>query len=586
MGNSAANAEALLNCEAGQRPTPRSDVISRPQTASHRVRDLAGLAAAGIALIGLQLLHVFHWRVNSDEPQHLHVVWAWTQGLLPYRDVFDNHAPLFQMLSAPLMRLLGERADIVAWMRLEELPFWALALWCTWRIGRALFSTRAGLLAVAMTALAPYFATLATEFRPDIAWTAMWLVAIVIAVEGDATPRRAFLAGLAVGCAIAMSMKTLLLIGCSGFALLLVAILQAREGKPFPLRFSAAILVAGAIGSLLLPLCVALFFAAHGAWHDMLNDVFFYNDVPGMQHRPRWLAWILPAMLPLLVAFAIRLMRGSLQPGVGTRRAIVLLSALTYAIVVVGYWSLPTQQDYLPFIPLLMVFIAGAIVAMSQRRGSGWTALPWLLLGAELVIALVGKTPWIDKQSPYTRTLATVMALTSPADTVMDCKGAAIFRTRPTRYVLEGVTRRRMLLGWDKDDIPEHLGQTRVALLCGEIPPRTRTFLGDNYLPISALIPVAIAGKQLLDVPAATPVAFDVGVAAPYAVVTDSARGDFQGSIDGLPYAGPRPLAPGPHTLVSTRAEHTVELIWSQALARGFSPTLQRRAAPPSEPGS
>jgi hypothetical protein len=177
------------------------------------------------------------------------------------------------------------------------------------------------------------------------------------------------------------------------------------------------------------------------------------------------------------------------------------------------------------------------------------------------------------------------MALTSPADTVMDCKGAAIFRTRPTRYVLEGVTRRRMDLGWEKDDIPEHLGRTRVALLCGEIPPRTRTFLGENYLAISDLIPVAVAGKQLLDVRAATPVAFDVGVAAPYAAITDSAHGDFQGSIDGLAYIGPRMLAPGPHTLVSTRAEHTVELIWSQALTRGFAPTLHPRAAPPSESG-
>src|SRR6185312_17228889 len=70
------------------------------------------------ALLVLRVVYAWALHVNSDEPQHLHVVWAWTQGLLPYRDVFDNHAPLFQLICAPLLALLGERADLVALMRL------------------------------------------------------------------------------------------------------------------------------------------------------------------------------------------------------------------------------------------------------------------------------------------------------------------------------------------------------------------------------------------------------------------------------------------------------------------------------------
>ena len=34
-------------------------------------------------LFALRVLFALHLHVNSDEPQHLHVVWAWTQGLLP-----------------------------------------------------------------------------------------------------------------------------------------------------------------------------------------------------------------------------------------------------------------------------------------------------------------------------------------------------------------------------------------------------------------------------------------------------------------------------------------------------------------------
>jgi hypothetical protein len=556
------------------RSAPAADPIAADLPASAPKRRFIGLALAGLALLGLQVLYAFHWRVNSDEPQHLHVVWAWTRGLLPYRDVFDNHTPLFQMLSAPLLWMLGERADIVVWMRLGELPFWALALWCTFRIGRTLFSARAGLLAVAATALYPTFVTLGIEFRPDLAWAALWLLAITIAIEGRLTRRRAFFAGLVAGCAISVSMKSILLIGCFGFALLLVSVLRARADARIPLRKIASKVFAAIAGFVLVPLALAAFFAAHGAWQDMLYGVFRHNMVPGLGlRRAPWHVWILPAMLPLLGWLAARLLRGAPQAWIGARRALVLLSALVYAIAVIGYWPLPTQQDVLPFIPLLMVFIAGAVTDMAQRgRPNGSQALAWTLVGAELVLLLTAQPPWNDNASAYTRTEATMLALTSPADPVMDCKGEAISRTRPTRLVLEAITRRRMQMGWLADDIPEHLRDTQVVIRdCGDLPPRTTAFLNHNYLAIGNQ--VAVAGRRFPAVPAATPVTFSLGVAGRYSVVAD--HDDFQGSIDGAAYAGPRMLATGRHTLASARAETGVALIWSRALARGFHATSQ-----------
>ncbi|MEA3145055.1 MAG: hypothetical protein QOI53_476 [Verrucomicrobiota bacterium] len=53
-----------------------------------------------LILLGLRWFYVNDQPWNSDEPQHLHVVWAWANGMLPYKDVFDNHSPLFQDLCA------------------------------------------------------------------------------------------------------------------------------------------------------------------------------------------------------------------------------------------------------------------------------------------------------------------------------------------------------------------------------------------------------------------------------------------------------------------------------------------------------
>src|SRR5882724_3994814 len=89
-----------------------------------------------VAAAFLRALYAFRYRVDTDEPQHLHVAWAWAHGLVQYRDVFDNHMPLFHLLTAPLVRALGERADIVPVMRLAMLPGYALVLWCTYRLGR------------------------------------------------------------------------------------------------------------------------------------------------------------------------------------------------------------------------------------------------------------------------------------------------------------------------------------------------------------------------------------------------------------------------------------------------------------------
>src|SRR2546425_17840 len=75
------------------------------------------LVALSAAILALRIVYAFAYPFDSDEPQHLHVAWAWTKGLLPYRDVFDNHTPLFHMLSAPLVALIGETPRLLVLLK-------------------------------------------------------------------------------------------------------------------------------------------------------------------------------------------------------------------------------------------------------------------------------------------------------------------------------------------------------------------------------------------------------------------------------------------------------------------------------------
>src|SRR5436189_4000246 len=103
---------------------------------------------------------IFRYRFDSDEPQHMHVAWGWAHGLIQYRDVFDNHMPLFHLLSAPLVALVGERADILLVMRIAVLPLGAVALWGPYRLGSPLHSPRCSAWRAALTGPLPGFGTM------------------------------------------------------------------------------------------------------------------------------------------------------------------------------------------------------------------------------------------------------------------------------------------------------------------------------------------------------------------------------------------------------------------------------------------
>src|SRR5881296_1513276 len=96
------------------------------------------LLALSAAMLVLRVVYALAYPVDTDEPQHLHIAWAWTKGLLPYRDVFDNHAPLFHMLSAPLVALIGETPRVLVLMRLAMIPLFATTLLGSFLLGRRL----------------------------------------------------------------------------------------------------------------------------------------------------------------------------------------------------------------------------------------------------------------------------------------------------------------------------------------------------------------------------------------------------------------------------------------------------------------
>src|SRR6266705_4872210 len=135
-------------------------------------------------MIALKLVNMTRYRFDSDESQHMHVIWAWARGFVQYRDVFDNHMPLFHIIFAPIFGLIGDRATILYWMRFILLPMYFLAAWCTYRIGELLFSRRAGVWAVILAGLYSTYHFTSFEFRTDNLWAPVWLLCVTVLISG------------------------------------------------------------------------------------------------------------------------------------------------------------------------------------------------------------------------------------------------------------------------------------------------------------------------------------------------------------------------------------------------------------------
>jgi len=534
----------------------------------------------------LRVFYVFHYRIDSDEPQHLHVVWGWAHGLLQYRDVFDNHAPLFHMMCAPLVALIGERSDIVFLMRLAMLPLYAVVLWSVYALGRALYCRSVGLWSAALTALFPSVFLTALEFRTDDLWVLLWLLALVVLSSERPTVRRAALAGLLLGMAMSVSLKTVLLVLALAAATPGAVVLTHGRWRPLPGGVLARCALAFILGLAIVPAILVGVFATRGALGPLLYGAVIHNTLPGLGEwhahplRPVFLVPILPAVWYGARALVHRAPTAAL----GFRRALLFLaSGLVFALLV-GVWPIVSPEDFLPVAAVGPLFLVATVltrppppVTRPARHALAPRTALLLLVGAEALVVLGVGTPWDGRARAETAFLADVLRLTRPHEYVMDLKGETIFRPRPFFYVIEAVTKTRLRQALIADSIPERLIATRTRVVVPDqkgFPPRARAFMNANYLSVGSL---RVLGR-LLGPPSRTgptSIPFEVVIPARYAIVTDGAA--CAGSLDGAPYDGPRDLRPGLHEFHAAAGEGQLALIWASALQRGFSPFAAAR---------
>lgn len=527
------------------------------------------LALALLATMRLAWLNAYP--LNSDEAQHAHVAWAWTQGLRLYRDVFDNHGPLFSGLHAWVLRAIGERPDALTWLRLSMQVWYAVALFSIWRIGRRLYTPHIAFYAMLIVALVPRFFFVSGQFRTDDMWMALWLAAL--AVVAGAPPRawRWFVAGLLAGAALSVSQKTLVLLCLALLAGVVVSLARPTGRRAPPWRSIAC----GLFGLVLVP----AIFIAWIAWRGDLGPAWYalvgYN-VGGASKAyalPKLGVFLLLSGICVYLAFrhVRRLAREAFDWPV-----FLALQAGLFLFLVWFVWPLITAQDFLPAIPPLVLVLCGATARLPWLRESALRrrVLAKAVIGVECIALVMTAPPWSDRLGCQREELATVLRYTDPGDTVMDAKGDAIFRPRPFFPVIESMAMIRLRSGHMPDTIAQSLVEHRTMLvLRRRLPPASDTFVETSYLPVTG--DVWMAGMYVASERGMRTV--DLALPGDY-VLTDGTQ-RLRASIDGGAVSDSWNLGVGKHQ-IDTTTDRALLLVWRQAWERGWRPAVVR---PPAE---
>jgi Dolichyl-phosphate-mannose-protein mannosyltransferase len=539
-------------------------MAKRPAAPLQEKRLEGGERRALIALIAvatiLRALAFLRYRFDSDEPQHLHVAWGWTVGLLQYRDLFDNHAPLFHIVTAPLLRTVGERPDVLFFMRAPMLVLFAIVVAATYVLGRRLYEHRVGIWSATLLTFFPVFFLKSIEYRTDNLWDALWMIALLILTGGPLTALRLFVFGLFLGAALATSLKTtLLLFTVVAAGAITYAFCFPRRSAAEAVRCAAAAL----LGVMAVPAAICAYFYARGGWSSLLYCVIEFNQMVVGVRSPLalWLPRIayVPLLLILIrVAWRYRSNRATVA---ARFRFFFAVACAFFLITLCSFWILISPRDILPVLPLLAIFVVAAI----ERR----SARPLFVYGAVAAVFCVAIVYYAEGFRNATLEDITMMrqviGVTRPGEPLIDLKGETVFRPRPFYYILEYISRNALRRGQLADTIADDVVRARCHVAVGDgefFPPRGRAFLAANFLNVGRL---RAAGQWIRD-----DGSFSIAIPGTYVMVRH--EGEAVGFLDGTPYRGARALSPGLHRFVRAGKNERVSCLWAPAFTRGYSP--------------
>ncbi len=220
---------------------------------------------------------------DEDEFEHMQFAWSVWKGAVPYREVFENHPPLYYLVVQPFFWLFGGTDQTLArfipvFLRALSLLFTGASAVLTWMIARRGGCTANAAWLSALLLLGDgFFLAKGIEIRPDmLALFALLVTAYCVLAGLQSEPQRlpVWMGAAGMAGAVALLSTPKPLFGLAGLA---CAFLVNASGK-----FSGSVILRGValalLGALVVAAPIVAWLASMGALHDFVAWNFTLVD--------------------------------------------------------------------------------------------------------------------------------------------------------------------------------------------------------------------------------------------------------------------------------------------------------------------
>ncbi len=449
-----------------------------------------GLGLGFFLFLLLPFFHLIRSPFDPAELENLQASWLVHQGLIPYRDFFEHHSPLFFYLASLQFFFAHVESDPSAAIRLifaNRTTFWILSLATVtgaaflgllWKNKNTAFYSGIFLLSTAM------FYRSGTEIHPEALAGFLWMICsltlFLALVKGHNLHLRqmwTILAGILYGLVILTTQEMLWMLPWL-ILLLLMPVLRTHRLTIPKIGLLSLLLFLIGFGSIIIPSIA--YFSAMNSLHPFLTQ--FINEYNYRISPVRNLLY-LSLQQPALVLFPVIALISQAKGWISHKRIarshrffLILTIGMTISLLL---FPAPHQQYFVFILPLLSLVAAAAISRIAET-GSIWlktkripftpeaiqkaiclaTLVPGLLISGFMQFTLP-KTP-----QPQLAVIAYVIQNTKPKDIILDGRtGAFLFRPIPWYYWIQHTQVREIIPLEAVDRLLQNLED-------GEVSPR------------------------------------------------------------------------------------------------------------------
>ncbi|MCM8817282.1 MAG: glycosyltransferase family 39 protein [Candidatus Omnitrophica bacterium] len=147
----------------------------------------------------------FHY-FDDDEFQHCHNAYLIWKGLVPYRDFFEHHLPLYHIVFSPLY-IFGEKPETIFIFRFLSILSSGLVFLFLYKYLKEINSGRIALFCISLLSFIPMYLIKMTEARPESIAILLFTLGLISIFSMETAIEKLFFAGFLSGLMVCFSFK-------------------------------------------------------------------------------------------------------------------------------------------------------------------------------------------------------------------------------------------------------------------------------------------------------------------------------------------------------------------------------------------